>query len=231
MALENSVIARYEKAGEHFEILVDSKGAEEFKAGTITDILSIMEIDEIFKDSHKGDKANTDNIKKTFGTDNIAEVATKILKDGEIQLTTEQRKAMVDQRRQKIIQSICRDAVDPQTTRPHPPARIENALEQARFNVDLHKRFEDQLEDAIKAIRPILPIKLEKLKLAIRVPADYAAKAYAHFHHYTVLKEEWQKDGSLVGVIEIPAGLQDELYNELNSFTHGNVETKILKDE
>jgi ribosome maturation protein SDO1 len=231
MTLENSVIARYEKAGEHFEILVDSKGAEDFKAGTVTDILSILEIDKIFKDSHKGDVANSDNIKKIFGTEDVAEVATKILKDGEIQLTTDQRKAMVDQRRQKIIQTISRDAVDPQTMRPHPPARIENALDQVHFNVDLHKRFEDQLEDAIKSIRPILPIKIEKLKVAIRVSADYAAKAYAHFHNYTVLKEEWQKDGSLVGVIEIPPGLQDELYNELNSFTHGNVETKIIKDD
>ncbi len=29
-------------------------------------------------------------------------------------------------------------------------------------------------------------------------------------------------------VIEIPAGLQDDLFNKLNSATKGNVETKIM---
>ena len=229
MAIDSSVIARYEKFGEHFEVLVDPKGAEDFKAGN-AEIGEVLEIDSIFKDARKGDKANSDSLKKIFSTEDALEIAKKILLEGEIQLTTEQRKEMVDQRKQKIVQTICRNAVDPQTGRPHPPDRISNALDQAHFNVDIHKRFEDQLEDAIKGIRPILPIKLEKLKLAIRVPADYAPKAYQHLHHYDVQKEEWQKDGSIVAVIEIPAGLQDEVFGELNSFTHGNVETRIIKD-
>jgi len=231
MAIENSVIARYQKAGEHFEILVDPKKAEEFKSGGKIGMEDVLEADAIFKDSGKGDRAKEDSIKKAFGTVDVHEAAAIILKEGEIQLTTEQRKEMADQRKQKIIQSICRDALDPTSGRPHPPERIKNALEQTHFNIDLHKRFEEQLEDAIKLLRPIIPIKFEKLKIAIRVPAEFSPKAYTHIHHYTVLKEEWQKDGSLVAVIEIPAGLQDELYGELNSFTHGNVETRILKDE
>jgi len=231
MTLENSVIARYSKSGEHFEILVDSKGAEDFRSGEKAEIGEILEIDSVFKDARKGDKANDESIKKAFGTDDVLVVAQTILKDGEIQLTTEQRKQMVDQRMQKIVQTICRDAMDPQTGRPHPPARIKNALEQAHFNPDVHRRFEDQLEDAIKGIRPLLPIKFEKLKIAIRVSSEYAPKAYAHLHHYTVSKEEWQKDGSLVAIVEIPAGMQDQLYNELNSFTHGSVETRVLKDD
>ena len=37
MSLEKSVVARYKKFGENFEILVDSKGAEEFKEGNSSD--------------------------------------------------------------------------------------------------------------------------------------------------------------------------------------------------
>lgn len=230
MAIENSVIARFEKGGEHYEILVDPKKAEEFKAGGKISMEDVLEIDSIFKDSGKGEKAKEDSLKKSFATTDILEIAAKILKEGEIQLTTEQRKAMVDQRRQRIIQAISRDAIDPTNGRPHPPERIKNALDQVHFSIDLHKRFEDQLEDAIKLLRPIIPIKFEKLRIAARIPAEFAPKAYSHIHHYNILKEEWQKDGSLITVIEIPAGLQDELYGELNSFTRGNVETKILKD-
>jgi len=230
MTIENSVIARYQKAGEHFEILVNPKKAEEFKSGAAIGIVDVLEADAIFKDSGKGERAKEDALKKSFGTIDIREVAIKILKEGEIQLTTEQRKEMAEQRMQRVIQTICRDAIDPTNGRPHPPERIKNALEQGRFGVDLHKRFEDQLEEAIKILRPILPIKFEKLKLAVRVPAEYAPKAYTHVHHYTILKEEWQKDGSLVVVIEIPAGMQDQLYGELNSFSHGNAEIRILKE-
>ncbi len=230
MTIENSVIARYEKFGEHFEVLVDPKGAEEFRSGNKAILPDILEIDTIFKDARKGEKASEDSLKKVFGTTDVLQIASKVLAEGEIQLTTEQRHQMIEQRRQKIIQTICRDAIDPQTGRPHPPERIKNALEQAHFNPDIHKKFEDQLEEALKSIRPILPIKLEKLRLAIRIPSEHAPKAYPHLHHYTVLQEEWQKDGSLVAILEIPAGLQDEIYNELNSFTHGNVETRILKD-
>jgi len=230
MALEKSVIARLEKYGDHFEILVDPKGAEEFRSGAKVNLEEILEVDSIFKDASKGEKSNSEALKKAFGTEDVIVIAERILREGEIQLTTEQRKEMVDRRRQKIIQSICRDAIDPTNGRPHPPERIKNALEQVHFNIDLHTRFEDQLDDAIKLLRPIIPIKFEKLNIAVRIPAEYAQKAYAHLHHYTVKKEEWQRDGSMVVLIEIPAGLQDELYGELNSFTHGNAETRVVKD-
>jgi ribosome maturation protein SDO1 len=44
----------------------------------------------------------------------------------------------------------------------------------------------------------------------------------------TIIKEEWGRDGSWMFVIEIPAGLQDDLFSKLNSATKGNVETKIM---
>jgi len=231
MAIETSVVARLSKSGEHFEILIDPKVAEEFKEGRLDKpgLAAALEIDAVFKDANKGDKVKEENLKKAFGTEDLGEIAAKILEDGEIQLTTEQRREMVERKMQRIVSSICAEAVDPQTNRPHPPERIKNALAEARFNVDIHKPINTQIQDAIKLLRPIIPIKIEKLRVAIRVPADYAPKAYSHLHKFTIEKEEWQKDGSLVAVIEISAGLQDQLYNELNSFTHGNVETRILK--
>ncbi|MBN2518578.1 MAG: ribosome assembly factor SBDS [Candidatus Altiarchaeota archaeon] len=233
MTLENSVIARYEKAGDHFEILIDPKGAHGIREGEIPKerIGEFLEVDLILKDARKGDKASEETVKKVFGTNNVTEVAVKILLEGEIQLTTDQRRELLEKREQKIVQAIARDAVDPRTNKPHPPDRIKNALKDAHFNVDLRRDFKAEVQDAIKLLRPVLPLKFEQLKIAIRIPAEYSPKAYIHIHHYTVLKEEWQKDGSLVAVIEIPAGLQDQLYGELNEFTHGNVETRVLKNE
>ena len=44
-----------------------------------------------------------------------------------------------------------------------------------------------------------------------------------------VEKEEWQADGSWIGVIEIPAGLITEMTNKLNSKTKGNAQVKALQ--
>ena len=44
-----------------------------------------------------------------------------------------------------------------------------------------------------------------------------------------VLQEDYKNDGSLQAVVEIPAGMQEELMDKLNSLTHGSVIVDILK--
>ena len=63
-------------------------------------------------------------------------IAQKILEKGSIQLTTAQRKQMVEQKRQLIIQEIHQTAIDPKAKSPHPRTRIELALEESKFSVD-----------------------------------------------------------------------------------------------
>jgi ribosome maturation protein SDO1 len=61
----------------------------------------------------------------------------------------------------------------------------------------------------MKAIRPIIPIRFEEVDIAIKIPADYAAKAYGDIASFGQLqKQEWQNDGSWVAVVKIPAGMQ-----------------------
>jgi ribosome maturation protein SDO1 len=44
-----------------------------------------------------------------------------------------------------------------------------------------------------------------------------------------VEKEEWQADGSWIGLMEIPAGLITELTSKLNSKTKGNAAVKAIQ--
>ncbi len=71
-----------------------------------------------------------------FGTTELRTCVEKILIDGSIQLTTSQRKKMVSDKRKQIIHAISSTATDPKTRGPHPPIRIEHALDEARFSVD-----------------------------------------------------------------------------------------------
>ena len=113
---------------------------------------------------------------------------------------------------------------------PHPPQRIGAALEEARINIDEYKRAEDQVQEILGKLRQVLPIRFEIKKIQVVIPAKFAAKSYALLKNFgTVLKDEWQNDGSLLSVLEMPAGLQQDFLDELNKLTHGNAETKEVR--
>ncbi len=44
-----------------------------------------------------------------------------------------------------------------------------------------------------------------------------------------LVKEEWQADGSWIGVVKIPAGIQLDFYGLVNRLTKGGAEIKLLK--
>jgi len=169
-------------------------------------------------------------MEKLFNTSDPMEVIKHIVKKGEIQLTSEYRERLRAEKRKKIIHLIQRNGIDPRTEIPHPAQRIENALEEAKVKIDENKRAEDQIQDVLKKIRTVLPIRFEVREVQVRIPAEYAAKSYSLLKNFgTVLKDEWQNDGGLLSIIELPAGLQQDFFSELNSLTHGNVETKVVR--
>ena len=115
---------------------------------------------------------------------------------------------------------------------PHPPDRIESALEEAGFKVDPMEPVENQVDDALDALRPVIPIRFDEITVAVQVPPDYAGKAQSRIRQFGDLeREEWQGDGSWVGVIRFPAGMQNEFYDLVNEHTSGEAETQIVRDE
>lgn len=227
--LDEAVIARFKKGGT-FEILVDPDGALAFKKGEEVDIERILAVEEIFEDAKKGDRASEEDLLRIFGTPDILEISKSIIKDGEIQLTTEQRRRIRDQKRNKVINIIATNAINPQTSGPHPPSRIERAMDEAGFSIDISKSVDDLVKDAMKKIRPVIPIRFEEVDIAVKVPGEYATKSYGDIHAFGQLtKEEWQSDGSWIGVVKIPAGRQDDFYSLVNRLTKGDAETKLLK--
>jgi len=228
--LEEAIVARFESHGESFEILIDPAVVQKMKDGKEVDLLDNMVIDTIFKNAKKGTRAPDDKIKQVFGTMDPTEVAKVIILKGEVQLTTEQRKIMQENKRKRVVEYIARNAMNPQTGGPHPPARIETAMEEARCHIDPFKSVEAQVPAIMDALRPLIPIKFDKVRIAVRVSGENYGRCYEDFKHFgKVTKEEWQKDGSWIGVIEMPAGLQTEFAEKISNRTHGEAETKGLK--
>ncbi|HZX44831.1 MAG TPA: ribosome assembly factor SBDS [Candidatus Nanoarchaeia archaeon] len=215
--------------GQSFEILADSTKALAIKHGTDMDIRDVLAVQKVFTDSRKGLEASPNALKAVFGTDDPLEAAKLIIQKGDIPLTQEYKQGLRDQKKKQIIYMIHRNAVDPKTHLPHPPQRIEAALEEAKFHIDEFKEVTKQVEEALKAIRPILPIKFETKEISAKIPPNYAAKSYSILHSFgKTLREDWQSDGSLVVIVEIPGGLEEEFHSKLNALCHGEVETKIL---
>ncbi len=228
--LEDAVVARYEHGGHKFEVLIDPNVIDDIKSGKITNVVDYLVIDEIFKDARKGDRASEELIKDVFHTTDVNEVARQIVIKGQVQLTTEQRRKMLEEKKKRIIMEIARNAINPQTGTPHPPQRIELAMEEAKVHIDPLKSVEEQVPIVLKALKPIIPIRFEKIKIAVKLSGDMYGKAYGEIVNMgRIIKEDWQADGSWIGVIEIPAGLQGDFLDILNKKTHGNVQTKILR--
>ncbi|HVL87736.1 MAG TPA: ribosome assembly factor SBDS [Candidatus Thermoplasmatota archaeon] len=233
VSLDKAVVARYELHGHRFEILVDPDAAlrvREAKEKAQVDVNKDLAIDTIFKDARKGDAAGETTVKETFGTTDVAEVAKRILLKGEFHLTTDQRRVLQDKKHKQIVALLARNAMNPQTKAPHPPTRIETAMAEAKVHVDPFKSAEEQLQTVLAALRPLLPIRIDNVSIAVHLPATEVGKAYGFVKGFGLLKsEEWQKDGSWMGVVEMPAGMQTEFFDELNRKTHGNVETRLIK--
>ena len=221
-------VARLKSGSQIFEVVIDPDIAMNFKEGG-GDVREALKYEKIFSDAKKGLEAKEEEIQKIFGTTTVDEVATKIIKEGEVQVSQEYRDAKRAQKKQNIINIIHRNAVDPKTHIPHPVTRIENALEEAKVKIDEHKAAEEQVDEIIKKLRIILPIKFEVKEIAIKLPAEEATRSYGILKGFgNLLREEWQNDGSLIAIVEIPGGLEEELQDKLNNATHGNNEFKVV---
>lgn len=227
-SIDEAVIARYKVRNLNFEILVDCDKALEFKAGRTT-LDDALVTNAIFSDVKQGEHAKEGDVKSVFKTTDYRQVSEQIIKHGEIQLTQEHRNKMREEVRKRIVNIIHRNAIDAKTGLPHPPQRIELAMEEAKVRIDEFRKAEEQVHEIVEKLRPILPIKFEIRELAVKIPAKFTSQSYRILKGFgKILRDEWQNDGSLVCLIELPAGLNEEFEDELNKITHGEVDIKVV---
>jgi len=223
-------IARLTHEGERFEILVKPDAALTYRLGKTTSLSEALVSDTVFTDANKGTKPSEEKLRKAFGTVDMFQIARMILQKGILQLTTEQRKQLIEDKRKQIIAFISRHCVDPRTKLPHPPLRIERAMQQVHYSIDPFKEAEEQAKDIIKLLRTILPLKMERVQVTIRIPPQYASKAYGTVKGFGAIKnEEWRSDGSWYAMVEMPAGLYGPFLEKIGEVTRGSAEAKLVK--
>lgn len=228
MDISKAIVGRIVIGGEHFELLLDPDKAYAYLEGSKKDTNNILLVEEVYKNAKKGERQSPSNIKKAFGTDDINVILKTILDKGEVQLTTEQKKKMIEKKRKQIIDFLAKNCIDGQTNLPIPPLRIENAMQNIKYNIDPFKPVEQQAKEILEQLRRILPIKMASVLIQIKIPAEVAYKAYGYVKSLNPIKLE-ERDGEITAQLEILAGMQGEIYDKLNKLTGGKVESKIIK--
>ncbi|PLW80362.1 ribosome assembly factor SBDS [Candidatus Woesearchaeota archaeon] len=222
-------LAKIRKGGENFEVAIDPDLIVNYKSGKETDVKDILKSEKIFFDVKKGQLASEDKLKEVFGTTDVFSVSKRIFDEGEIQFTAEYRQKLQEEKRKKIIDLIHRKGVDPKTGLPHPTTRIENAFEEAKIRIDYFKKAEEQVEEIVKKIRIILPIRFETKKIEVKVGPEHSSKIYGVLQNYgKIIEQNWLNDGGLQLIIELPAGIVQEFFDKLNNMTHGQNETREI---
>ncbi|MBI2173365.1 MAG: ribosome assembly factor SBDS [Candidatus Aenigmarchaeota archaeon] len=231
VTVDEAIIARFETKGKKFEILVDAEIAYALKEGKQVSLSRMLAANHIFTDAKKGTKASDSDIEKEFETADVEKIAERIVQKGDIQITTEFRRKKTEERKRQIASMISKNAVNPQTKAPHPQERILAAMEQARFAAVPFRTAEQQVDDALKAIKSVLPISMEQATLLVEIPAKYSSKCYGMLKEYTIIQDKWLPDGSLSAKITLPAGLKDNFFRAINNATQGEVRIQELSKD
>jgi ribosome maturation protein SDO1 len=215
VSLDDAVLARLEKGGSRYEILVDPELVDDWKKDhTSVSLDDLLATEEVWNDARSGDRPTTDALESVFGTTDLLTCVEKILQDGNIQLTTVQRKNLIAEKRTKIIHQIATTATDPRTKLPHPKTRIELALDEIKFSIDPFLTVERQVQDAIKKLKRVIPLGFITVRMAFKVPgSDYGG--VHRLLRESIKKEEWLSDGSWVCVVEAPGGMKNELISQV----------------
>lgn len=226
MDTSDAVTIQY-RGDREFEILVEPDLAKETKLeGEKHDIQRLLFVQEIFEDAGEGKRASADDLEQEFGTKQVMEAAEEIFEKGDMQLTTEQKKDMREEKRKQLIDMIARRVQDPKTGNPHPPQRVENALEEAGFNINWNSDLEEEFDEAIDVLRPIIPVSLDEKTVVIQIPVDNTGRAYDKIQNVADVKEEDWGNEFFRCKIEMPAGALSELIDQLQEITGGQTEMR-----
>ena len=226
----DAVIVGIKKGHLRFEIFVDPDLAFNYRRGEDIPIQDILKSFEIYEDAKRGERATDSLVKDAFGSGDVFDIAPEIIKQGEFRLTHEQRVQLVNEKTETIIQHISKRAMNPQTGHPHPPDRIRQAMEEAKVRIEPFISVDEQIPNVVKSLRVIIPISFESVKLQVTIPATYAGKGYNLVANAGVIKSEsWNLDGSWSGMVELPAQKRQELYDELNKLTKGQIRIEVVR--
>ncbi len=220
--VDDARVASLETKTHKFEILVDPDLALEIKLGfkeVKNNLSNLLAVEEVYKNAKSGDSISEAALKEQFGTLELEIIVDEILKKGNLDLTTEQKRKLAEAKRKELIDYIVKNSINPVTKAPHTFSRVESAIESAKINLDPQKPIKYQIDKIVEKLNEILPLDFKKYVVKAYIPIQYAGKINSMISKYEILERKWSNEYYFSA--NIPAGEKDAFLNMISNLTKG----------
>jgi ribosome maturation protein SDO1 len=214
------IIVRLTKNKKQFEILTHHGAVDKWRDGKLG-WAKVTVSDDVYKNVNKGDRYTNKDLEESFGTSIQEECLRIIARDGEIQLTTQDRKEKTEEKYKQIVNYIHKYYINPKTKQPHPVTHIQAALEQVNFKATFEDSIEKQVDLAMKKLIGVLICKKSVMEGTLIIPTQYISSCYNVINGLCDVQKENHTSNSCEMYISIIPGNFDTLTTKLNAITKG----------
>lgn len=204
--LTNVAIIRLKKGNSRFEIACYKNKALDWRAGKEDILDDVLQIDEIFCNTEKGDLVNQKELDQHFPGQSKRDIIIQILEKGEMQVSGKERELLLRDTRNSLVNLVASRVVHPDTNRLFPAKIIEEAIYSLGFDVKINDSAKKQANFLIKELSS--KYYLKKADMEIKV----------------TIREEWINEGEKAGAdLLIPKTVKQDFDEES--------EEEILEEE
>lgn len=232
--LTNIAVVRLKKGGKRFEIACYPNKVTSWRRKLETDIDEVLQAHNVFLNVSKGQLAKSEDLKKSFGTDNQDEVCLQILAKGELQVSEKERQVELEAMFRDIATIVSNMCVNPETKRPYTVTLIERAMKDIHFSTKATKSAKQQALEVIRQLQGTDTIKIQRaqMRLKLTVPGKFSKKVKTKVKKIVSKIESEAFDEQLEIVVLADPGCYREIEDLLRTETkgQGNLEVISLKD-
>lgn len=214
-------MCKYKSNKLNFEIICNSGKIKLYRDGKAK-LDDVIMSKEIFLNFKKGIRPKESDLQNAFKTTEIDQCIDIILKKGEFQISTDERKEEVEKKRLQIIEYIHKYYVDPKTKQPHPSTRIQNALEQIKgLRIDPDQPVDKQVDDLLPKITNFIQLSRQEMEGFLTIPNQYIGQSQGIIKKFATIKQQKYNETGAIFEIGFVPGEFDAFMHALNGVTHG----------
>ena len=135
----NVAYVKLQKKGKRFEIACYRNKIVSWRNKIETDLQEVLQVKTVFTNVSKGMLASANDLMEAFGTSDQSLVCQEILEKGEMQISEQERVALLDSIFRDVASIVVEKSINPDTNRPYTISMIQNAMRQIHFSANTSK--------------------------------------------------------------------------------------------
>jgi ribosome maturation protein SDO1 len=228
---EKPILVRLKLPKHTVEVLCHANTVKDYKEGKIKNIEKVLVSDKIYKNASRGEVFSKKEIEAAFFDKekdepmDEAAILDRIIRTGTAQITVDETREAIVQKRKEIIHYICANFVDPKSGSKIPQTRVEAALDNIKgLTIDDKRAAQVQANELLrKIIDTGLALKKNELEGSVTVPQKSLGGAKGIIQKWCSINgtPDYKSD-NVVFKIGLSPGDWDIFMKEMSSATGGD---------